>query len=614
MPLHSWRRSIAWRLNRRRLAASLRHRGTTAAASLKGALVTSIKRGLNFAGDGKVSGHLRNLLWSMNQNYRSTGELPPELNAILLRLAGGEPARASELLPFLCLEGRRERANVNALLADACYQAQTPGHLMQAKVFIERAWVLSDSPANLLPLYLKIFTAAGDVTGIRAAYKRLGMLAASGGNISEAIQHFNSWQRAYYVFENLDRYEFDFDILASMDALAAPRRFHQTPRAKMPAEGEKIRLAYLVEGMVHLNSILIRISLEFAKFHDKTRFDVTFFASDTDDAIDSSPQGRDYIRMFESHGCRVVTVPNSGTPASVLLDVAGKIRDHNPHILITSAALARFEHYFIASLRPAPLVIGLVQGPPQQFAPPVLDWAIAWSKHPLMDTPVNCSLVEFKLEWSELEKVARYTKEQMNLPADACVLLSGGRPVKFQDEDFWRAIARVLAQHPTTYYLVSGVQSDEIPFLDPLLPEEVKRRVRFLGWRDDFVSILSAADIVIDTYPNGGGQVLVQAMSLGLPIVAHQNDYLKLFDQTNWSPVEDFIKDAELVVPRGDFERFERVVARLIEDEEYRARAGERCRQNLLQQNEKQGVRECEEIYLKVLELYSRAAPAAQAG
>lgn len=588
-----------------RLAASLRYRGRLALRScLEGALGVARRLPARGAEGGRVLTTLRRGLWAMSRSYSpaSTGraEIGGEFGAVLARVAGGEEVSADELLPYLCLEGLGERVEVNAQLADAF--SQRPGGLGQARVFAQRAWTLSGGAPGLLPLYTQIFSALGETASIRAAYKRLGMRAAGDGDVSEALRYFDLWHHADHTFDNLDRYEYDFDVLGSVDRLAASLRpADPGPSAAHDGGGGRVRLAYLVKGAAELNSILVSINLELARLHDKEKFDVTFFFPETEEALAASPQGVGHLRRFEDLGCRVVTAPPGRDRGETLLGLAGKIRESRPHLLVTSAALADFGHYFVTALRPAPLVVGLLQGPPPQFAPPSLDWAIAWTKHPLMECPVGCSLVELKLDWPGRDELRPAARAELGVPEGACLLLSGGRHAKFQDASHWRAVGEVLAAHPEVFYVAVGPSEEQVPFLDSVIPREARPRVRCLGWRPDFINILAASDVVIDTYPSGGGQVLVQAMSLGIPILAHRNDYMTLYDQANWSPVEDFISDPELVVPRGDFERFRETLGRLIGDEGYRREAGRRCRElHAGQADPSVGVRRCEEIYLRL--------------
>jgi glycosyltransferase involved in cell wall biosynthesis len=216
--------------------------------------------------------------------------------------------------------------------------------------------------------------------------------------------------------------------------------------------------------------------------------------------------------------------------------------------------------------------------------------------------------VQIKLDYPQQDAGDAYSRATLGLPDEARVLMSAGRHPKFQSREFWQAIADLLAKHPHAYYVASGVREDEIPFLSSILSPELMARVLCLGWRNDFLKILPVADVVIDTYPNGGGLVIAQSMALGIPLVAHRNDYMRLFDQTQWSPVEDYITDPEIVIPRGDFDRFKSVVSRLIEDEKYRREVGDRCRaEHLRHADPSRAIRGCEEVYARVLKLFSPA-------
>ncbi len=607
-PSHWWWRFTHWPAIHR-FAAPVYHKTKATPAKVKNTVTGLLRRRLKENSNGSLADVLRKKVWAMNRTYQSELSLEPatqeRLNSILSRIANGDAIAASELMPYLCLESKQQRSEVNAMLADAFMQSEVSGREQRAKVFIQRAWSLSGGSVELLPLYSRIHQALGETASIREAYKQLGMKAAAEENISDAIKYFTLAHKAYGIFDQLDRFEFDFDVLNRMDELAAPYRFHTTNRTGY-REGERIRVAHLVKGITEANSILVEIDLIFAKFYDSASFDVTFFIPETEDVVERSAQAKRHIEQFASLGFKVVMAPSLDDDAETLVSLARAIFEFSPHMVLTSAALADYRHYFVTALRPAPIAIGLVQGPPAQFAPPILDWCIAWTKHPLMDTPVDCSWVEIKIDYPAERFAGAHSRESLGLPLDGCVLLSGGRAPKFQSQEFWQAIGEILQSHPDAFFLAVGPRDEEIPFLATILNEDVRSRIRCLGWREDFLQILPASDILIDTYPNGGGQVIVQAMSLGIPFVAHGNDYLSLFDQTNWSPVEDFIDDSEIIVSRGDFQQFKKVLSRLIEDESYRSAVGERCRaEHIRRANPEKAVRGCEEVFKRVVQAHS---------
>jgi glycosyltransferase involved in cell wall biosynthesis/phospholipid N-methyltransferase len=526
-----------------------------------------------------------------------------DFDSILLRIAKGDNVSQYELLPHLCSENKEQRCKINARLASAYSQFQTPEYLQQAKVFIQRAWILSNFSDNLLPLYIKIFTALGDTEGIRDAYKRLGIKMASQRNISEAIRYFNLWQNSYAIFDHVDKFEYDFDIIDCMERLTKPYRFKHKSNNE-PLRDRKIRLAYLVKGITDINSVLVKIKMLFAKFHDRSQFEVFFFFPEKKSAVLSSPQGKNIINQIKKYHCKVRLGPDLDTKEQILLAVAKSIYKVKPHFLITSAALAEFDHYFITMLNPSPINIAFVLGPPPQFVAPNFDWSIALTKHPLMDCPVDCSLIDFKDDLPKRENINFYSKRDFNIPEDSLVILSGGRPSKFQDRNFWKAIIDILDAYKNTYYLAVGVQEYQVDFLKELVSDENKNRIRFLGWREDFRQILGMADIVIDTFPSGGGIVLTDAMSFSIPIVSFANNYMRLYDQTDWSPAEEFINVPDIIIPRGDFEQLKVVISKLINDEDYRRHLGDICYEQIHQtrENPEGMVKRCEEIYIKVLE------------
>ncbi|MCA1614777.1 MAG: hypothetical protein LC795_13765 [Acidobacteria bacterium] len=524
--------------------------------------------------------------------------------AILSRIAGGESFSSAELLPYLCLERREQRAEVNRLLAEACWRTGGEENIRQAKVFIRRAWLLSGFSPELLPLYEQIYSALDDIPGIREAYKRAGVLRAARGDVAEAIRYFDLWMYADLRFRKLDKFEYDFDILDCMDRLAL--RYALPPRPPAAArEGGKIRVAYLVKGMLELGSVIVKISLLYAKHHDRSRVEPLFFAPESRRTLLESEAGREHLKLFEEQGCELIPAPDIRDAGRKLSAVAQMIQDAGADVFVATAALAHFEHYFITTLRPAPVVVGFVQGPPEQFSPLNLDWGIAWPVHPLIDCPVNCARVVLEQGLPERDKLTPPERRELDVPDDAVVAATAGRYVKFQEPEFWRAIIELLDEHPRLYYFAMGVGEEQIPFLPSMLSPRVRSRVRFMAWRgDDYLRNLCLADLFIDTFPSGGGAVIVDAMALGIPVVSFKNNYLRLYDQTDWSPAEELFDIPELIVPRGDFAEMKRVVARLIDDEEYRRGLSRLSSEQIRQTrgNPERSVRECEDIYLRVLE------------
>ncbi len=519
-----------------------------------------------------------------------------QFDQITKRIAALEFVEVKELLPFLCREHTADRVYVNYQLAYVYHHAGKPEI---AKAFIERAWILSRFDAEILALYRDIHSALGETTAIREAHKRLGLVAAEKGDIQKAIEQFDQAHFTYALLDRIDRWEYDHEIMSSLNRLAEPLRCQSVPTSR-PASA-KIRIGYLLRGIVELNSILMDINLTICRLHDKSKFEIFCFALEPSSYVTSSLQGLMWKERLAQCGVTVCVAPDIEDLGERIIAVSKQIASAQLDLLVTCAGLADYSQYFLCSLRPAPLMVGIIAGPPAQFAPPILDWCISWSKHPLMDTPVNCSLVEFKTIGKQAPDLEPYSKEQFHLPPDACVLVSGGRPEKFQDRVHWAMISEILCEHPRAYYLAAGPSDENVSFLDSIIQPSVRDRVRCLGWRKDFRKILTIADIIVDTYPNGGGQTLFQPMAMGIPIVCYENDYMHLFDQTNWSPADSFICDPRVLLPRGDFAKVKEAVGKLIRDLDYRRHIGDLCLSAVNQLGPEDSVRQCEDIYKKLL-------------
>ena len=113
------------------------------------------------------------------------------------------------------------------------------------------------------------------------------------------------------------------------------------------------------------------------------------------------------------------------------------------------------------------------------------------------------------------------------------------------------------------------------------------------------------ADVVVDTYPSGGGMTVVDTMALGIPIVAFKNNYMNPYSQTDWSPAEEFMEVPELLIGRGDFEQMNRLLSKLLTDHEYRNEMSKLCKGRIHETygDREKMIRDCEQVYLDVLKL-----------
>lgn len=484
-----------------------------------------------------------------------------------------------------------------AACRDLAWAFHSAGRLDRALQLARRAFGLWYGEPDFIAKYIDLLRARGDAEGIRTAGKRAGMLSAGQNDVIGALRHFNTHHYAWQSMGQGDRYEYDHDILRAVERLAGVGEGESLPlRPAMPRK--KIRLAYLTYGASHTGSVLVRIMLDYARYHDRDRFDVRFFSPDVDNHT-----LRRNVGLLLSVGAEL-DIAASNDEADCLSRTAGALARFAPDILVSVAALADYRQYYLFARCPAAVRVSLSYGPPAQFVPPTADWAISATRHPHIDNPCDGSVVEF-----ESTLPVRPPKE-VNLPAgvcipkDAIVVMAAGRSEKFLVREYWDAILKVLGNHPEAYMVVVGIRQRPA-FLDALLATESGQRVYVLGWLEDYHAILAQADVVVDTYPSGGGLTITDSMAFGIPVLSFANDYLAPYDQTSWNPAEEIIGNPELIVPRGDFAEFSRRLARLISDSELRKHLGEECRKHVHETrgNPQRMVRRVEAEYLRLWNL-----------
>jgi hypothetical protein len=453
----------------------------------------------------------------------------------------------------------------------------------------------------VLPVYVRIQSSIGAIAGIQSAFKRKGMMEAKEGRIPQALDHFYQSVYAYALYGVAEKMEYDFDILECIERMARPYRFPSRSIVST-AKGRKIRVAYLTHASTMDMSSVARLNLDFARFHDRSRFEVNFFFS----LQESEFRDKEIIEHLKAHGCSVFVLPELGSDEAKLFWTAMSIYRFRPDILVTNAGLADLRNYFVVCMRPAPVVVGQVLGPPPACVGPGMDWSISLSMHPLMDSPCDCSLVDIETDLPRREDLGVASRGEYGIPEDGIVIMSGGRGVKFQNERYWRTILSVLESNPKVYFVAIGAMERELAFARSLLSSPAGKQLKLVprvGMKA-YLSLLGLADIFVDTFPSGGGLILMDAMALSLPVLTFENDYLQTYNQAQWSVGGEIVGIRELMVKRSDWGQLKSVLMRLIGDRSYRSLMGRLCEEKIRSSrgNPRRMVKRHEDIYTMILD------------
>jgi hypothetical protein len=284
--------------------------------------------------------------------------------------------------------------------------------------------------------------------------------------------------------------------------------------------------------------------------------------------------GKIFIKQFDELKCKIHYAPMFKNGFQKLHAIAINMYKLKPSILITTAALADFEHFFISAFKPAPIRIGFVLGTPAQFISPSFNYGITWLDHLVSECPTPClnSGIPYFPQRGSLINISR---SNYNLPNDAVIISSAGRYPKFQDTQLLDIIITSMETLPKLHYNIIGPLQYEIT-LD--IPEKFKDRVHLIGWSKDYEKYLTLSDIYLDTYPSGGGITLFDAALLHLPIISFTDSCSKPFSQSDWNPASElFPEDSLILIDRNNISDLSPVITKLYYDMDFRSMMGEKA-------------------------------------
>lgn len=478
----------------------------------------------------------------------------------------------ADFLNELCFGKIKDRLFVNYILAEYFCKKDS---LDKAKVCVERAWLFSEFSEVVLPLYIEINEKNHDFEAIKNAYKRLGMEYEKGGDIASSLSYFTKSHYAVATYKKMDEYSYDFDIIDSIKRMAKPYIPSDKPAVKHIATRKK-KIAFLIFGMSHKNSAIVKMNKIWLKNINLSDTEVTVFVLDKKSIIRNSLDARRNRIEIIKMGHQIKFYDDDENDTDRLIKIAKDIQSHTADILVCGAPMAEYEHTFIVASKPAKRIVGVLYGPPEQFCFPFMDSIYAPTYHPALEAPaINIKHVPLAYESKNPEKTSK--SDLLNIEENMFVIMSAGRPIKFQNRFYWQAIADVLKAENNVLFLVAGINFDDVK---EYIVEEVKDKVVCLGWCSNVNDYISVSDVYVDTYPSGGGLTMLDAMSIGIPIVAFENDFERTFSQACWSLAYELLPSDYDVIKLNDISSLADRIKQYIKDKKLAQEDGHLLREH----------------------------------
>ncbi|MBU2234834.1 MAG: glycosyltransferase family 4 protein [Proteobacteria bacterium] len=186
------------------------------------------------------------------------------------------------------------------------------------------------------------------------------------------------------------------------------------------------------------------------------------------------------------------------------------------------------------------------------------------------------------------------TKALLGISPEMTVVGTVGRLTAVKDQDvLLRATSELNRQGEKIFLVLLGDGELRLDLEQLTIRLGIAGYVRFLGWRPDVARIMAVCDIFcLPSRNEGMGKVLVEAMAMGIPIIA-----------SNIGGIKDIVRPEEngLLVPVGDAAAWAEAISRLCRDPERRRRMGDAGRQMAPRYSSEEMVKMIDQLYGKLL-------------
>ncbi|MBW1857154.1 MAG: glycosyltransferase family 4 protein [Deltaproteobacteria bacterium] len=365
------------------------------------------------------------------------------------------------------------------------------------------------------------------------------------------------------------------------------------------------------------------------RYLDKERYRITLvkgLSLESDLGAQEAQAVKNILAEAERNGVKIVTIPELVRKIHPLYDFKAFVtlikifREERPHIVHTHTSKAGLLGRWAAFLAKIPVIIHTPHGHVfwgyfnkwmtsfyiflERFTAHITDKIITLNEHEKKDNlrfkiaPEDRFLsVHSGVDLDTFFNVSidpAEMKMNLGIADNAFVVGTVGRLTSIKGHRYLIEAAKeiVATKHDINFVFLGD--GELLEGLEKMASElSIRKNVRFLGWRPDVAEVISIFDIfVLPSLNEGMGKVLVEAMTLGKPIVA-----------SNIGGIPDLIIQGEngLLVPVADAKALASGIEFLLKNPKKRKEMGEKGKKIAASYSLDSMMQKIDQLYLEVL-------------
>lgn len=525
---------------------------------------------------------------------------------LLNRITRKDFPEDKELIPFLILPDVEDRQQVNHLLASAYAVA---GNFEMAKTFTWRANRIGPFRLEVFSLANQIINELGDFEAGLTLCRNAVSLSSAASNkdgVYEALKYYyrNCGILTHQRPEPLDP-NMDPAIDEALGKVFGKPQVDALPLR--PLANRKIRIGYMLWGEKNIQNVLVRNVMTLVRHHDSSEFEVLVYSYwSATEILKSNPDIQKLIDEIERAGAKFrLGIEDADTVARIYATRESIVQDSLDMMIFSSQT---YMHKALTQLGCAPIQASLNQGNPRAYTSPLLDFSIVPTIHGQMEALCKSHLFTFGIDEELISRMAgdggSLSKTNLGIEEEQVMLFSSGRDYKFNSAKFWALVHEVLQERQNAVWVCAGVDNAQLDRFGIAIEEDIADRVLLLGWRDDVSSnLIPVSDIIVDTFPAGGGYSLYEGMLTAKPCLSFLSNYMREFTNNDWSPAFEPFSGFEFAFPYGRSNLMKDKILELIDDKYLRSEVGQLCRKAVKSMTDsRKFVAQVEAVYREAIE------------